>query len=291
MRISAQLIAAANLDMSEYKTAHSHLVLVVSIASLVGVFWAIFVLIRKQNRYLPHSQTLILFIFQILASTRRIIDVLVEEPVIIKSYYKYLFYFITMVGYYGTCINTALLGVAMYIITSLSTKHILKISFILNLLGITAPCILCGTILAVKHQVTFKGGIGDFPTFESPDEYYIGIAFVILCSLATMVSMMISERQYRKNMSSKDEILDHLTPKKSEMDEKLSLLFSMDSKYGSIDCNECGWERKQIVCSFKVGSYHLCHHNCQLVQHTFLILCLTFCMLVGKLYDGYIINI
>ena len=82
--------------------------------------------------------------------------------------------------------------------------------------------------------------------------------------------------------------LDDLTQKKSEIDEKLArILPEMDIA----DCNECGWDNKEIVCRFKVGSYHLYHHNCQIIRHTVLLICLTFCMLVGKLLKHYILNI
>jgi hypothetical protein len=296
--ILAQLLAAKSLDMSEYETALNNLVLGISIASLVGVLWTIFIFIRTPNRlrYLPHSQTLILFIFQAMASTGGLLDVVVEQPVIDETWYKYLFYLIIMVGQYGTIINTALLAVAIYMITSCNTKFVLKISFLLNLVGITAPCILCGIILAVKRQEIFKDGIRDFPIFSFDDEYYITIALLILCSLTTMVSMIISERKYKKNRASIDEIQDHLTQKKSEMDEKLArILPEMEESWKNpenlADCNACGWENKEIVCRFKVGSYHLYHHTCQIIRHTVLLICLTFCMLVGKLLKNYKLNI
>ena len=283
--------------MSQYETAHSHLVLVVCIASLVGVLWTMFIFTRTPNRhrYLPHNQTFILLIFQTLASTGRVVDVLVEKPVIAESWRKYLFYLITMIGYYGTCINTALLGVAIYIITSYNTKFVLKISVLLNLLGMTAPCVLCGitsfwSYSSVKHHDTFKSDKRDFPILAFPDEYCIIIEFLILCSLTTMVSMIISERQYKKNRASKNEILGLPKQKISEIDEKLGFLRAMDSKYGSMDCIECRSDNKETVCRFKVGSYHLYHYKCQIVQHTFLLICLTFCMLVGKLLKRYKLN-
>ena len=282
--ILAQLMAAKHFVYSEYEESLENLVYGLSIASLAGVLWTIVNFLRSLNRvrYLPHSQTLILFMFQMVASIGGLLYSCVDEanPVIEEPWYRYLMYFVYMVGQYGTCINTALLGIALYLITSHSTKFVLKVSFYLNIIGLIIPCLLCGLILAIKKDDIFVDGIGSYPVFSFDEEYYIVIVLLTTSTLITIVCLIITQRQYKKNRACREITLDEQAQKKSEMEAKIAkILPEMDVQ----NCNECDWKNKEIVCRFKVGSW-LYNHNCQIIRHTVLQICLTFCMLVGKLY-------
>ena len=276
-------MAAKHFVYSEYEESLHNLVYGLSIASLVGVVWTILNFVRTPNRirYLPHSQTLILLVFQMVASIGGLLYSCVEESnaILDETWYKCFFYFVYMAGQYGTCINTALLGVALYMITSCNTKFVIKISIYLNVVGVISPCLLCGTILAIKNDDIFKEGIGSYPVFSFEGERYIVIVLLAISILITIVCLIITQRQYKKNRACRDVSLDEHIQKKSEMEAKLAkILPEMDTK----NCNECDWKNKEIVCRFKVGSW-LYNHNCQIIRHTVLQICLTFCMLVGKL--------
>ena len=277
-------MAAKHFVYSEYEESLENLVYGLSIASLVGVVWTIINFFRNLNRirYLPHSQTLILLLFQMVASIGGLLYSCVDKSnqVTEEAWYRYLLYLVYMVGQYGTCINTALLGIALYMITSHDTKFVLKISVYLNIVGVVVPCILCGVILAVKNDEIFKDGIGSYPVFSFDDEYYIVIALLTTSILITMVCLIITQRQYKKNRACREISLDEHAQKKTEMDAKLAkILPEMDIQ----SCNECDWKNKEIVCRFKVGSW-VFNHNCQIIRHTVLQICLTFCMLVGKFF-------
>ena len=278
-------MAAKHLVYEEYEMSLENLVYGLSIASLVGVIWTILNFLRSFNRirHLPHSQTLILLVFQMIASIGGLLYSCVDEsnPIIDEAWYKYLFYFVYMAGQYGTCVNTALLGIALYLITSHSAKFVLRISFYLNILGVVIPILICGVILAVKNEKIFENGIPSYPVFSFDGEQYIVIVLLTISSLITIICLIITQRQYKKNRACRDESLDEEVQKKSEMEAKLAkILPEMDIN----NCNECDWKNKEIVCRFKVGSW-MYNHNCQIIRHTVLQICLTFCMLVGKHID------
>ena len=133
------------LDLPEFETALGNLVEGLSIASLIGIIWTVFIFITnpKRIRYLPHRQTLILIAMQGLSSIGGILYTFVCKCKIDQSdWYKYLFYFIQMVGDYGTCTNTALVGVSLYLITSYHSKWVLKVNMYLNILGVIIPFLI-----------------------------------------------------------------------------------------------------------------------------------------------------
>ena len=280
-------MAAKNFVYSEYEASLHSLVYGLSIASLVGVVWTIINFVRNPNRihYLPHSQTLILLVFQMIASIGGLLYSCVEgsNPIIDETWYKCIFYLVYMVGQYGTCINTALLGVALYMITSCNTKFVMKISIYLNFVGVISPCLLCGIILAVKNDEIFKDGIDSYPVFSFDGEHYIVSVLLAICVLTTIICLIITQRQYKKNRAGRDVSLEEDAQKKSEMEAKLAkILPEMDIN----DCNVCDWKNKEIMCRFKVGSW-LYNHNCQIIRHTVLQICLTFCMLIGKFRNTF----
>ena len=150
----------------------------------------------------------------------------------------------------------------------------------MNIIGLIIPCLLCGLILAIKKDDIFVDGIGSYPVFSFDEEYYIVIVLLTTSTLITIVCLIITQRQYKKNRACREITLDEQAQKKSEMEAKIAkILPEMDVQ----NCNECDWKNKEIVCRFKVGSW-LYNHNCQIIRHTVLQICLTFCMLVGKLY-------
>ena len=281
----AQLLAAKELDYNEYDSALRSLTYGMSIASLTGVLWTMFIFGRnwKRNRYLPHSQTLILLVFEMLSSIGQLLYTSIDETdtVFDQTWYQCIFYLTSMVGQYGTCINTALLALSLYSITSFSTQLVLKIRWYLNILGFILPFILGGTILSVGSGDIFDTSSHSIFYFEK--ELYVVIAVLGLCIFITIVSMIITQRKYKKNRAIKDEMLGeeekYQNKNNPDLQAKLKkVLPEMDST----ECNVCEWDNKEIICRFKVGSYHLYNHNCQIVRHTVLLICLTFCMLTGK---------
>ena len=204
-----------------------------------------------------------------------------SNDIVDETWYKYVMYLMLIMGQYGTCINTALLGVALYMITSHTTKFVLNISIYLNLAGAILPFLVCGIILTIQRDEIFKDGIGSYPVFSFEYEYYVVIGLLSICTLVTLVSLIITQRQYKKSRVFKGEPINEETNISSEMEAKLAkILPEMDIK----NCNECQWDNKEIVCRFKASkSLHIYNHNCQIIRHSVLLINLTFCMLAGKL--------
>ena len=62
-------------------------------------------------------------------------------------------------------------------------------------------------------------------------------------------------------------------------------LANIPAKYlKECNANACEWDSNEMVCRYKVSDSRRYKHNCQIMRHTVLLICLTIPMLVGKLF-------
>ena len=198
------------------------------------------------------------------------------------NWYTYLFYFIHMVGEYGACINTALIGVSLCVITKCHSNWLLRINFYLNLAGLVTPLAICGVVVAVKYDEMFIDGIIFYPFLSFKHEYYVLMSILAVCTLTTIVSMIVSQRQYKKYKLEKANISDWIRLKQLANAKRGAMSEIQFPNLDNSENNMYVWDDNKIVCRVATENHDQYKYSCQVMRHTICLICLTFSMIVGE---------
>ena len=273
-------MSEANPDDHNHST---HEVIPVAVISFLSLLWTIYILTRVSKRLtmLPHSQTLVLMVFQIVFVLGKIIHYSVEVNNLSMRGLKLPLYLIQSIGNYGARINTALIRISLYMITRFNySNFVTKSKRYLQAIGITIPIVLSAIVIAIKHGAVYDHYKANDPNFGFKEEPIVVLTVLTICTLVTLMTVIIAQREHKKSKLQVDNKKQDDVSKRSNNTEGNSLAPIVES---SIQVNEprCQWRGNEMVCQLGLFSTYM--HECQILRHTLLLAGLSISMILCKL--------
>ena len=248
------------------------------LVSLIALLWTLFVFTRASKRFriLPHSQTFILMVFQLFADVGGTTSYAFDNYNISLKWSKYILYLIRSIGNYGTRINTALIGLSLFMITNCNSQFVFKSTVYIQTMGVLTPIVFSAIVLAVKQDDIYDHYIASIGFKEEP---IVALTVLVLCVLITMISIIIAQRQYKKSKLCENKEQAEFSHRNTT--KKLHFL-PIPEEILHVNFTRYEWKENKLIYRGKAGLFHLYNHDCQILRHTLLLICLLVSMFIGK---------
>lgn len=239
---------------------------------------------------MPHSQTLLLLVAQGIACCGSIMYYTLDFSSI---WTQYLQFTLLLTGVYGSRINSAIIALTLLLLTKGKAKLVSKLQPYLLILGIFFPVFFVGILFAVSPSIKhFNGSKSVNFKFGEP-QAIVSLTVLTMSFLIIMLSMIISQRRYKKKKLSelsKSSIVPQKTSQTQNSVLSVVPVTDLSKKYSDemlksvgIDLNTNNNIDEEECCNWKnTREKKRSERDCQMLRHTVLLIYSAVSMIVGK---------
>ena len=285
---TAQLLAATSSHSADYSDALREQIqrnlLSLCIISIICILWTFFIVIysSKKWRYMPHSQTMMLLVFQALQCIGVLLynsmDFSMEWP-------RYIQVLVQIIGSYGSRINACVIALTVLMLTKGKSRIVSKFQTSLLAFGSLSPIVIVVILIfGVPGEIHEAN-----PAKEHTDNTFgfsqiMTTATIYVVSLVIVIScLIISQMHYKRRQP---EINKNGSKVGSRKIKDGQSVLAVGKKVSDIlGFNDALPEGAALedCCQWKDGRKRSKNErDCQMVRHTVLLLYQAVLMFVGK---------